>query len=282
MGMTQAARGLTPVTIIKISAVLLFACALAAALACPASAQEDEAARAERWKTLAGEIFAGKPVQSGEGKIALEAPERAYDAALVPVTVSVQNPQDVKGIYLVIDNNPAPLAAHVTFGPAADPRLMKFRVRVDQYSYMHAIEETGGGALYEAHRFVKASGGCSAPSGSYDEAALAAIGEMRLRDSGPQDGQPRQVQLSIRHPNFSGMQRDPVSQGYTPPRFLKTVDLTFGGESVLHLDSDISLSADPAITFALKPQGKGKLGIIAQDSDNAVFEHSFELGGQGS
>jgi sulfur-oxidizing protein SoxY len=281
--MTQAACDLAPVTIIKKSTVLLAAFALAVALSRPALAQEDEAARAERWKTLAGEIFAGKPVQSGEGKIALEAPERAYDAALVPVTVSVQNPQDVKGIYLVIDNNPAPLAAHVTFGPAADPRLMKFRVRVDQYTYMHAIEETDSGALYEAHRFVKASGGCSAPSGSYDEAALAAIGEMRLRDSGPPgDGQPRQVQLSIRHPNFSGMQRDPVSQGYTPPRFLRTVDLTFGGETVLHLDSDISLSADPAITFALKPQGKGKLGIIAQDSDNALFERSFELGGQGS
>ncbi|HET6375759.1 MAG TPA: thiosulfate oxidation carrier complex protein SoxZ, partial [Methylocella sp.] len=90
------------------------------------------------------------------------------------------------------------------------------------------------------------------------------------------------VQLSIRHPNFSGMQRDPVSQGYTPPRFLKSADLTFGGETVLHLESDISLSADPAITFALKPQGKGKLEVLAQDSDNVIFKHSFELGEPGS
>jgi sulfur-oxidizing protein SoxY len=104
----------------------------------------------------------------------------------------VQNPADVKSVYLVIDNNPAPLAAHVTFGPAANGKSIALRVHVDQCTNMHAIEETKDGVLYEVHRFVKASGGCSAPAGSYDEAALAKIGEMKLRFlSEPQDGQGR-------------------------------------------------------------------------------------------
>jgi sulfur-oxidizing protein SoxY len=84
----------------------------------------------------------------------------------------VQNPKEVKSIPLVINDNPAPVAAHVTFGPAGDPQTLKLRVRVNQYTNMHAVEETKDGALYETHRFVKASGGCSAPSGSYDAAAL--------------------------------------------------------------------------------------------------------------
>jgi sulfur-oxidizing protein SoxY len=248
-----------------------------------AAAQDDEAARATRWNDLAQEIFGARQLQTGDAKIALEAPERAEDAALVPVTIRVQNPKDVKSITLVIDDNPAPIAAHVTFGPAGDPQSLKFRVRVNQYTYMHAVEETTDGALYETHRFVKASGGCSAPSGSYDPQALTEIGKMKLRWLGePQEGHAREAQLLIRHPNFNGMQRDEATHGYTPARFLKSVDVTLSGDPVLHLDSDISLAADPAITFGVKVPGKGKLAITARDSDNAVFEQSFDLGPGGS
>lgn len=201
----------------------------------------------------------------------------------MPITISVQNPSEVKGVYLVIDNNPAPLAAHFIFGPAADPKTLKLRVRVDQYTMMHAVEETNEGALYETHRFVKASGGCSAPSGSYDSKALAAIGDMKLRMLGPsQEATSREAQLLIRHSNFNGMQKDPATQGYIPARFLKTVDVSLNGEKVLHLDSDISLAADPAITFGMKAQGGAKLAVTARDSDGAVFEHSFDLARQGS
>ena len=252
-------------------------------LAGAAVAQDDEAARAARWNDLAHEIFGAKPLQAGGAKIALEAPERAEDAALVPVTISLENPKEVKSLTLVIDDNPAPVAARVTFGPAGDPQSLKLRVRINQYTYMHAIEETKDGALYETHRFVKASGGCSAPSGSYDAQALAQIGQMKLRWlSKPQAGQARQAQLLIRHPNFNGMQKDEATQGYTPARFLKTVDVSLNGETVLHLDSDISLAADPAITFGVNRPDKGKLAITARDSDNAVFEQSFDLGTGGS
>jgi sulfur-oxidizing protein SoxY len=248
-----------------------------------ALAQEDEAARSARWTELAHDIFGAKQIQSGDAKMTFEAPDRAEDAALVPVTISLQNPKDVKSIYLVIDDNPAPIAAHVTFGPAGDPQSLKLRVRINQYTYMHAIAETNDGALYETHRFVKASGGCSAPSGSYDAEALAEIGQMKLRFLGePQAGHAREAQLLIRHPNFNGMQRDPATQGYTPARFLKSVDVTLNGAKVLHLDSDISLAADPAITFGMNAPAKGKLSIEAHDSDNAVFEHNFDLGSGGS
>ncbi|HTV33750.1 MAG TPA: quinoprotein dehydrogenase-associated SoxYZ-like carrier [Methylocella sp.] len=244
-----------------------------------AMAQEDEAARKARWQDLANEIFGAQPLLDGTAKIVLEAPDRALDAALVPVSIRVQNPQEVKSLYLIIDDNPAPIAAHVSYGPAGDPQSLKLRVRVNDYTYMHAVEETQDGALYETHRFVKASGGCSAPSGAYDEAALAQIGEMKLRLLGePQTTGPvREAQLLIRHPNFNGMQRDPQTQGYTPARFLKTVDIRLNGETVLHLDSDISLAADPAIGFAFKAQPNGKLAVEAKDSDAQTFKREFAL-----
>jgi len=102
---------------------------------------------------------------------------------------------------------------------------------------------------------------------------------MKLRFlSEPQEGQGRQLELLIRHPNFSGMQKDPATQGYTPARFVKTVDVALNGKAVLHLESDIAISADPAITFGLPVQSKGKLAVRAEDSANAVFEHTFDLG----
>ncbi len=258
-----------------------FACAILNAH--PALAQEAEAARQERWQALAQAIFGPKQIQSGNARLSLDAPDRAFDAALVPVTIHLRNPADVKSVYLLIDNNPAPLAAHVTFGPAADPRSVSLRVRIDQYTNIHAIAETKDGALYEAHRYVKASGGCSAPAGSYGEAALAKIGEMKLRLlTSPQDAKARRFELLIRHPNFSGMQKDPLTQGYTPARFVKTVDVTLDGKAVLHLESDIAISTDPAVTFGLPAQSKGKLAVRAEDSANAVFERVFELGPSGS
>jgi hypothetical protein len=48
------------------------------------------------------------------------------------ITISVLNPEDVKSINLAIDDNPAPLAAHITFVPAGDPQSLKFRVCVNE------------------------------------------------------------------------------------------------------------------------------------------------------
>lgn len=261
---------------------LCFGLALAIAFAAPAKAQDDEAARASRWADLQQSLFGVKQLQDGDGKIALEAPDRALDAALVPVTITVKNPNEVKAVYLVIDDNPAPVAVHVTYGPAGDARSLKLRVRINGYTYMHAIEETATGELYGIKRFIKASGGCSAPAGSYDPATLADVGQMKLRSIGEDSDGSFEAQLLIRHPNFNGMQMDPATQGYTPARFLKSIEAKLNGELAFRFESDISLATDPAIGFAAKGRKKGKLAVTAKDSDNTIFEHVFDLDQQGS
>jgi sulfur-oxidizing protein SoxY len=133
---------------------------------------------------------------------------------------------------------------------------------------------------------VKAAGGCSAPVGADEAASLAEIGRMKLRLSGSvTSGKPVEATLMIRHPNFSGMQMDQVKRTYTPMRFVKTVDITYQDVPVLHIDGDISLATDPAIGFAFVPkegQLPGKLKVVVRDSDDAVFEETFDIPPQGS
>lgn len=251
----------------------------------PARAAETDADRAARWAELRQAVFRDRPVLPGEGVIELEAPARAQDAALVPITVTLPGTERVTAVYILVDGNPSPLAGIFRFGPAADPRALKTRVRVDQYTLMHAVAETEDGRLFAAERFVKAAGGCSAPSLKDPQVAMSRMGQMRLRldgDAGVRDGQPATAHLLVSHPNNNGMQMDQVSRHFIPPRYIQDIRVSHGDALVFAFEADISLSEDPAITFGFTPRGPGPLTVEVQDSARAVWRQSFDLNARGS
>ncbi len=256
----------------------LVACLGAMLLAAPAlAAPDDDAARAERWRGLAKIVFDGKVPVDAPGWVSIDAPTRAMDAALVPVTLTFDKP--VKGVTLVVDENPSPVAARVQFGPAADTHSLSLRVRVDQYTNLHAVVETQDGQLFATSHFIKAAGGCSAPGSETPAVALAGAGRMKLRP-GPTPGT---AELLIRHPNFNGMQMDQVTRFFTPARYLNSVTIAYNGQQVLHMDTDISLAADPAIGFSYKPaDGGGTLSVTATDTANATWHQDFPVPAHGS
>ena len=268
----------------RIEPVLLMALSLLA-LAGPVRATEDDASRAERWKDLRHAVFGDRVLADGAGVIALEAPARAMDASLVPVAVTLTGTEHVKAIYLLIDGNPSPLAATVHFGPAADPRELRTRVRVEQYTLMHAVAENEDGRLFVTERFVKAAGGCSAPASKDQVAAAARLGQMKLKLEGITaitNGQPATAQLLISHPNNSGMQMDQVTRNYVPARYIQDIKVSLGQDLVFAMDADISLSEDPAITFGFVPRGSGPMEVEVRDSKGSIFQHAFDLRSQGS
>ena len=244
------------------------------------AAPADDPSRIERWNALREAIFGKRMVMDGTAVIQLDAPARALDAALVPLNLTLVGGKLIKGVYLVIDNNPSPLAGHMTFGPKADPSSVKLRVRVNEYTLIHAVAETQDGTLYGVSRFVKAAGGCSAPADADESEALRDLGHMKVRLLGVfEPGRPMQAQLMIRHPNFNGMQMNQLTHLYTAPHFVKTTEVTYEGGSVFKLESDISLSTDPVVTFAFVPRGKGQLKVTVQDSEDKTFTQSFDVPG---
>jgi sulfur-oxidizing protein SoxY len=235
--------------------------------------------REARWQDLRTEIFGTRAVRTDDTALALDAPETALDAAVVPVTITLAHPKDVTALTLIIDDNPSPVAARFTFGPDADPATIKLRVRVNHLTAMRAIAETRDGALSQTVRLVKASGGCSAPMGVSDEEAMRGMGQMKLRLAGTiAADRPVEATLMIRHPNFNGMQMNEALQVFTPARYIQTIDVTFQDKKVFSLATDISLSSNPVITFGLRPSaGEGKLKVEVKDSKAETWSKTFPV-----
>ncbi len=235
--------------------------------------------RQERWQDLSKQIFDGKTPTVDDTAVKLDAPVRAEDAALVPITITLANPKDVKALYLVIDDNPSPLAAHFTFGPDADPKEIKLRVRVNTYTDMHVVAETKDGKLLETTKFVKASGGCSAPMGMSDEDAMKGMGDMKLKLADDVSAnKPVDATLMIRHPNFNGMQMNQVTRQYTPARYIQSIDVKYDDKKVFDMATDISLASNPVIRFDFLPTAsKGSLTVAVKDSQNGQWSKSFSV-----
>jgi sulfur-oxidizing protein SoxY len=249
-------------------------------------AQAAAQADADPWPSLVQQIFDAKPLENGDGVLALSAPYRALDAAVVPITIrTLLLPGDartVRRITLVIDGNPSPLAAIFTLGEHSGIDFIATRVRVDDYTNVHAVAELSDGKLYAVSSFVKAAGGCSAPALKQASGAIP-LGTMRFRElphSTKGDAQPgeREIQLMIRHPNYSGMQMDQVSRLYIPAEFIKSVQVWQGKEMMVSVESGISISENPEFRFHFKPNGDEPFRAEAVDSDDKPFQAEWKVG----
>ena len=98
------------------------------------------------WPDIKRDVFDNRDIAEEDGTISLDAPYRAEDAAVVPLTMRIPASiaRDVKTLTLIIEKNPAPVAATFHFGEAAGvgERMLSTRVRIDMYSNVRAVIET--------------------------------------------------------------------------------------------------------------------------------------------
>lgn len=251
---------------------LVLAAALAVGVLAPAHASDDV------WSDIRRDVFDNREITE-DATVTLEAPYRAEDAATVPLTMRIPASSGaVKSLTLVIDKNPAPVAAKFTFGDAAGngERMVSTRVRIDMYSNVRAVVETADGKLHMATKFVKASGGCSAAASKDADEALANLGKMQVRtfdDPEMKNRTPptREAQVMIRHPNYTGMQMDQLTREYTPAKFVQEMDVKRGGALVFKMEGGISISENPHFRFTFAPGADDVIEVTAKDTDGKVF-----------
>ena len=242
----------------------------------PVAAAEYPMVDGPTWGEIAFDIMGDTVPADGAALLSLDAPYRAEDAATVPVVITQSDAgTEITGLKLVIDENPAPLAGTFTFGSAMHPLKFETRVRVNQYSNVRVIADTAAGAFMTG-AFVKASGGCSAPATKDPAAALAGMGDMRLRLFGEEpaqmSGQRREAQIMIRHPNYSGLQRDQITQLFIPAHFIDTLEVRQGDDLLFTLEGGISISENPVFRFDYTDNGAPALTIHATDTEGNVFD----------
>jgi len=226
------------------------------------------------WPGLARDLFQDRSLIEDES-VLLEAPKRAEDAAIVPMTLRFNAP-GLRKATLVVDQNPMPMAASFTFGDKAGVAFISTRVRVNSYTNVHAVGETLDGALHEQVKFVKAAGGCSAPAVKNEDEAH--IGEMKYREFKSSAPGLREAQIMIRHPNSSGMQMDQITHYYIPARYVDKVTVFQGDALIFAMEGGISLSENPSFRFSYAPNGAKTIRVEAHDSKGASFTQEFPAG----
>ena len=230
------------------------------------------------WKKLKSSLFENRPIAGdARGVVELVAPVRAEDAAVVPVAIRtklVQRPERyIRRLYLIVDNNPSPVAAVVELTPDSGRADLETRIRIEEYTYVRAVAELSDGTLVADARFVKASGGCSAPAGKDPAAAAARVGRMRLAvDREVSYNQPTLAQLMISHPNDSGLAMDQLTRHYTPAYFVRSIKVSYAGKPILSAEVDFSISENPNFRFYFVPAGDGELKAEAVDTKELKFE----------
>jgi sulfur-oxidizing protein SoxY len=247
------------------------------------AADADPDTNTEMWSKVRKSLFENRPISEKADKvIQLDAPFRAEDAATVPISIKTQlqqNPNDyVKKVYLLVDKNPSPIAAVFTFTPDSGRADLETRIRLEEYSYVRVVAEMNDGKLYSVARYVKASGGCSAPAGKDQAEAMSKLGKIKMRlENDVKYNQPNLVQLMVNHPNHSGLAMDQVTRLFVPAHYVRRVNVTYADKPMLTADVDFSISENPNFRFYFSPKEKGILKAEVEDSTDKKFNSTLEI-----
>jgi sulfur-oxidizing protein SoxY len=240
------------------------------------------------WDDIRATAFGTRNIEDGRHLIAFQAPYRAEDQRAVPISAETafKDGRKIKSVTFIVDENPMPVAAAFRFADKRDRAALSIDIRLDHASPVRVVVEASDGALYMIEKFVKASGSgvCAAPPAGDPVVAAATMGQMKLTDlTGPDSAAGatrfhRSAQLDIRHPQLTGMQMNQITMLYTPLRFVSTVEVRQGDETIFELESSMTLSENPRIAFDYQINGAALIRVIAKDTSNTVWRQEFPAG----
>jgi sulfur-oxidizing protein SoxY len=236
----------------------------------PSARHEDSS---PQWDLLSAKLFNGRKLKAGREVVQLTVPLRAAYGASVPVKVVsmlAQTPQlHVRRMWVVVDKNPSPLAATLDLTTDIGQADFETRLRVDEYSHVRVVSELSNGELHTDSRYVKTSGGCSAPP---NRDSLHLIGKTVFKlPEGTKFNQTTVAEVTVVHPNDTGFELNNVTVMFIPPHFVRAIKVTYDKRKLFDADVDFSLSENPMLRFNFVPRGPGELRAEVADSKDAQF-----------
>lgn len=232
------------------------------------------------WELLRGRLFGTRPIDATSGQVQLIAPLRAAYGASVPLKIVSKLPQTaalyVRRLHVLIDKNPSPLAATLELTPDVGQADFETRVRVDEYSHVRVVSELSNGELHMDSRYVKTSGGCSAPP-NRDSPELIGRTIFKLPGTAKM-GAPTTADLTVLHPNDTGFELNNVTVMYIPSYFVRTIAVSYAGRKIFDADLDFSISENPTWRFNFVPHAPGELRAEVADSKERHYTGSLQIG----
>ncbi|HEY6512808.1 MAG TPA: quinoprotein dehydrogenase-associated SoxYZ-like carrier [Burkholderiaceae bacterium] len=237
-------------------------------------------ATSPEWQQLSERLFPGRKLMAGQSAVQLIAPLRAAYGASVPVKVVSKLPQSaqlhVRKLYLVVDKNPSPVAAVLDLSIEVGQADFETRLRVDEYSHVRVVSELSNGELHTDSRYVKTSGGCTAPP---NRDALHLIGRTQLKVAGElRMNEPTPADVTVLHPNDTGFELNQVTVMYIPPHFVRSIGVSYAKRRVFDAELDFSVSENPMLRFNFVPHGPGELRAEVTDSKDGRFVGTLAVG----
>lgn len=232
------------------------------------------------WEKLRGQLFGARPIQAGASQVQLIVPLRAAYGASVPVKIVsklAQTPAlSVRRLHILVDKNPSPVAAVLDLTTEVGQADFETRLRVDEYSHVRVVSELSNGELHMDSRYVKVSGGCSAPP---NRDQLHNIGKTQFKlPEGLKLNAPTPADVQVVHPNDTGFELNHITVMYIPPHFVRSIKVSFDGRKIFDAELDFSVSENPSLRFNFVPQGSGVLRAEVEDSKEGRFAGSLAVG----
>jgi len=237
----------------------------------------------DNWSELKETYFSGKNIESNQEIIKLSAPRRAESGAQVPFSFSIDYPMNaniyVKSVHILAGVNPIPVIGVFHFFPESGKAEISTRIRLETDSYIHVVAETSDGKFYMNALPVRATGGCGgAVEGDEKEIRLTA-GKIKFHvDENMTNDRIVKGTLLVKHPMYTGLQRDLMSQGFRPAFFINKAIIKYNSKKVMDADLFIGMSEDPNIQFNfIKNEAPGLIEVEIKDNEGGTFTKSAEL-----
>lgn len=217
------------------------------------------------WPYAQERIFGVRPVvdlAQDNSELTVSGPLRASSGAQVPITISVDTKRFTR-IHLIIDANPKQYVATFKLTDRTQTTEISTRIRMETDSYVRVVGETINGNLFLHKTGIRASGGCSGYMDVHDPELTNDLGKILYKKKD------NQHVTRIKHPMFTGLQKDMDSGGYIPEWIIKTI--TWVDEEdfiVMQAETDISIAQDPYIKFKYD----GEVHVIAEDTKGNIFK----------
>ena len=229
-------------------------------------------ANPELWPFIKEKMFQDKKIIEADF-VKLSGPKRASSGAQVPVKLNISAPNDItiKHVFLIIDANPTQHAATFFLSEKTQNVDISTRIRMETDSFVRAVAEDSKGNLYMSHQQIRASGGCSGYMDVHDPELTADLGKILMKSKDDS------LITRIKHPNFTGLQKDLASGGYIPEWIVKDLVFMYNDEVILAVHNKISISQDPYLKLRLPNKLSGDVVLNAIDTKGNQFTKDIKI-----